>query len=567
MRTVFTVNELTLWRFWRAARRGENPYVLAVEPLLPFAGRLVHWLVERAYARKEAEHARALCPEFAHLHKRANLTSLYDIFARIEPWQNEAYHFAQADQDPLYGMVFKQITCKYLQDKYIAMLTVEALAKQGDAKIDGLQADTAKLYASYTGKAASNSHGLSVIGRLINLFLAGGVAIYALLWLLIRTRISPPREPVFLAADFLKDPRDIPLYQLAEAKGKVLLVGRNANFTPESMEGLEKYAFCLPDAGRVSPLQALRFITQAIGESFGVWRRYGWAEPMHFWPLITRVHYRASVRALLDRFAPKIYWGRDEYNADHIIRHQEMKTLGGKTMGLMHGVQGLADLNPRRRYIAFDVFYVFGRHLYDKYYHATWAPEMKVRPIGSFGFSEEQLAKADWRQSQTIVIFAAICIGVPEFTKAIRAIAAGFPDYRVLVKNKEAFKNHLPERQEFIAACTEGLSNIEFTGDVSAAGLIASARYMLSDASTVIAEGVHCGIPTLMLDMMPEHRACLFRDFPGLCVKTSEEAVTALKAFESGAVVFERKNFAGLVDLSGRHYHDMLKEDLGLSDA
>jgi hypothetical protein len=233
----------------------------------------------------------------------------------------------------------------------------------------------------------------------------------------------------------------------------------------------------------------------------------------------------------------------------------------------MHGVQGLADLNPRRRYIAFDVFYVFGRHLYDKYYHVTWAPEMKIRPIGSFGFSEEQLAKADWRKSQTIVIFAAICIGVAEFTQAIRAIAAAFPDYQVLIKNKEAFKNHLPERQDFIAACTEGLSNIEFTGDVSAAGLIASARYMLSDASTVIAEGIHCGIPTLMLDMMPEHRACLFRDFPRLCVKSPEEAVAVLKDFESGEAVFECKDYDGLIDLSGRHYHDMLKEDLGLSHA
>lgn len=561
MSLVLTLTELTLPRFllrrllrrdtWELWHEGWLP------PLAPFLKRLAG----------TGRTACQLAPELAELSVLSNYASFHDVFGRIEPWQNRIFGFADAEtEDPRYGYCFKQITCKYLQEKYPQVLLRVAIERRADAarfRFAGMLPDTLALYEVWTGRGdGSRPIAAGWIGRAVNALLALAVAARTAAWILARLRPSAqPPEAVFFAADYLQDPRDALLYAEAEDGGEVLLVPRNARM--RILPEVAKYRRVPADRGRFPGQSGWAALREMLGDVAFLLRRYGCLQPPHFYRVIVLPFKRTVLRAFFHRFRPRFFWCRDEYNVEHILRRQELNAVGGTTIGLMHGVQSLADLNPMRRYISFDVFYVFGLHLYKKHYAPTWAPDMRVRAMGSFGFSRAQWYGRCPENPTLIAVFASYCVGNAELTRTVRAIAEAFPQYAVEVKLKRPPET--PAAQTFAAACAEGLGNVRFV-TTPAADLIARARYVLSDPSTVVTESIHYGVPTLFLDFVAGHQVCLYRDFPGLTVRDAEAAVARLRAWEEGRERFRREAYADLIDLSGRWVFDMVREVMGLPD-
>jgi len=143
----------------------------------------------------------------------------------------------------------------------------------------------------------------------------------------------------------------------------------------------------------------------------------------------------------------------------------------------------------------------------------------------------------------------------------VSEVASEFPEYRFLVKPKFINKTSL-EASPFPGV---GLlaDNIETT-TLLASDLIASARYVLSDASSVITEAIHLGVPALMLDMIPNHPQCLYRDFPNLCVTSGIDAASQLKRWETGTEEFDRSIYSDLINLSNQWTFDIVSMDMGL---
>lgn len=563
-----SVNELSLIGFLGAILRRRQVFVVSVDPILPPTGRLLRWIVNRAIAAGPARPAFDLCPEMAEYSENPNHLSIRDIFADIEPWQNERFNFAAADcGDPRYGMAYKQVTAKHLQDQYLPMLLCEAAGRRLEGspiRVIGFDDDTLALYQAYFGEPLPSAPpSPRAPWGVLNAVISLAVALASLAWLGIRLRLRPPGpESFFLAADFLRDPRDKAVYALAEEGGRVLLVMRDKTMNTDGMTGLERYDRCRDDDGRIGIADGLRCAGAALRDILFLYRRYRRLQPAHFYQVTTLPHRRLKLRVFFARFRPRYHWSRDEYNVEHILRRQELNAVGGVSLGLMHGIQGMADLNPRRRYINFDIFYIFGDCLYKRCYRETWASDMKVTPVGSFTFSHDQLARPRPAASSTlIVIFAALGLGNPEFPRLVRSVAEAFPRYTILIKPKGSPES--PLIRDFITACREGRDNIDVVA-TSASDLICAARYVISDPSTVVAEAIYFGVPTLVIDIIPGHRRCLFRDFPGLCVSSAEQAVERLLALESGAWAQPRTSYDGLVKISGPTFTDTIREDLGL---
>lgn len=559
---AWVLSELSLPRvLWQAAT-GRRPVILAVDAYLPPLAGLLERLVRRLATAGRVQTMASLFPAMDAMVRNPNLSSLEDLFADLEAWQNRRFRFADAGDGP-YAMAFRQVTCKYLQDRYIQLMFLKA-ARESQAEpipVLGRPQDASDLDAALAGAPPQGARPASWRVWPVNLMLT--LAMIAASWAGLARRIRRDFETTtwFLAADYIEDPRDCALYADAAEGGPVLLVKRTPGMDPARVPCGPALPACEAGDGLYRPGQALAAAWMVARDGLAILLRWGWTSPALFYALAALPNKRMRLRGWFNRYRPRHHWARDEYNVDHILRTQELHRIGGRSLSIMHGIQALADLNPRRRYICFDVFYVFGLHLIDRLYRATWQPDMKIQAVGSFGFSRARLASGPDSDARAITVFGGICLHQPELAETVRRLAEAFPDSPVVLKPK--LRPNDPALAALAEAVGAGRGNVSISLD-DAGEVIAASRYVVSDPSTVVAEAIHLGVPAVMLDVAPDHRTCLYRDFAGLCQPGPDAVVARIKAFEDGTAVFRRDDYASLVDLSGTHFLDFVRADLGL---
>ena len=64
--------------------------------------------------------------------------------------------------------------------------------------------------------------------------------------------------------------------------------------------------------------------------------------------------------------------------------------------------------------------------------------------------------------------------------------------------------------------------------------------------------------------MLPHQKTGIFREFPDLCVFSSEQAIYRIKSIEEGKWHYPLDKYSDLVDLSGKVFIDKVREDVGL---
>ena len=154
------------------------------------------------------------------------------MFAETEAWQNGHYEFEAADRDiPDYSYAYKQLTCCHTWFRHVAVLTLTSVledAAPGTVTVIGLPADAKAMVDAYTGgKLTVPARPSGSSNRLINFAILTLNLVYGAAFAIMRLKpfgVSP--QSVFLAADYLYDPRDVRLYQEVKDGGPVLLVYR-----------------------------------------------------------------------------------------------------------------------------------------------------------------------------------------------------------------------------------------------------------------------------------------------------------------------------------------------------
>ena len=458
----------------------------------------------------------------------------------IEPWQGRHYGFETAGRDARHGFALKLLATMFTFRRYMAAFLLNKHVGLTGATVVGLSPEILGLARAWFGAAALP--GVTATGlpnRLVNLpaLLIGLLA--ALAWVAIKLRPSAPRRPVFALVDQIADWRDLELCRAFNRGG-------------EAAKPFAAWRQCMPGDGVFDPKGAVEAVGTAL-DGFSIWARWGDLAPGLFYEMALLPFRRLKIRALLNRFRPQYFWARDDYNVEHVLRRQELHHVGAQQWGLNHAVQGITILMPQLRWVSMDRYFTIGS-AFHRHFKDSWEVG-GLHSIGSFAFTQEFLDQPH-RTSHDILFMARFAIGNPEFVRAVRLAAESFPDRRILLQVKSGYP-HDSLIPDFIEDCRRGLANVVHVAD-PVYELVSRADYVVSDPSTIIAEAIQLGTPTLMIDVIPGQKKSIFREFPGLCATSAEAVVAQLKRWSDGVDTFERERFAGLVNLNKRPYHEVV---------
>lgn len=565
MTTIVSLNEFTAPVFLALVLAGRRPALLRVDPMLPPARgpleRLARWA-------KQSGRATALIddhPELADAWAYPQILFRQDPFARTEAWQRAHYGFAgPAGKDARYGMAFKLVATMALYWRYTEAFLLEAAWRKAGGRgfrVIGLTPDTLGFIRAFFGvQALAGVRPMVTLAPLVNLAIALIATAAGAVHVLRRLRPGHrPKEP-FLCADYLPDPRNFLLYEELKDGGDIVLVMRNTDFRDRQDARARAFEQCLATDGAFTPAAALATLAMLVADQVRLYCRHWRRQPWLYWEIGALPYRRAVLRGLFGLYRPRYFWGRDDYNVEHILRRQEVHRFGGRSHGVGHAVQGITILMPQLRYISFDTYYTMGR-AFHPYYADTWAADMTLRAIGSFGYTRDDLRKPIGTGGE-IVFLTRFAVGDPQWRDIFRATAAAFPDRTVLLQVRKDYLAD-PGVPEFIAACLDGLPNAGHTTD-GAYDLVRRAACVLSDASTIIAETIQLGVPIFMVDILGQD-SCIYRTLPGLCLSDAGQVTAAVAGVISGDQPYRQDLYGAIIDTSGDVIYDVIRKDMGLA--
>ena len=568
MTFIFSINEMTLIRFLWLSLTRRKVYVLSIDPWVPYLRRVFQLATDWAIFSGRAKDVMELCPEHRHLRERFINIALYNIFGKIECWQNDFFEFGNVDSTiPDYAIAFKKVVCNYIRPKQLDILVLKTVLPKflsKEVRLLGVCPSVlgaTEVYAkrSFQDLARPMPVGLFPISNMI--FSCLGL-IYCVGWILIRLRIVAKKETsFFLAADNIQDPRDKIIYKELADGGNILLVNRPNLTSPMNEEASKLYPTCQSEDGYFTIMGAIGALKFAILDTYKLLYTFYRQEPGVFYQIAIMPYRRAVCRAFFTRYRPKFYWSRDEYNVEHIFRRQELNRVGGKTFGITHGVAAEKNIMSAWRYVDLDYYYVFGKIFYDLY-KDTWPKDMAVSVVGSFSATRDDYAFINKPRPKDIVVFTGIMTLEPSLVKAVRELAKGFPNKKIWLQVKPPYYK-LQRGKDFVEACTRDIPNIIHTED-KVFDIIRRVSYAFSDPSTVVIEALQFGLPAFMFDICDFHDQCIYRKFPGICVSSADEAIERIKKLEAGTWNYPREKYTELVDLSGHILFDVIRRDMGL---
>lgn len=544
--------------------------ILDIDPVIPFTKSILQHIVSKQIARGRAHWAIDGIDDLKRVKDVPGKTLLYNVFGEIEPWQNEYFGFSRLDRTiGNYALATKQVITNYIGEKHVSLLVLREIFRQGDtSKADAYECigmhGATKSVSEFYCRRSLQPRAAWIPARIINFVIGGAILLHSLKWIATHIRLGKADKSfVFCAADFIGDERDCRLYRELEDGGPMLMVPRGWGRASPLASRLEDYEFCDMNMGFLQIKDLFGALAMVLIDQWRIYRHLGSIFPGIYLRLAKLPYSRLLYRGLFSRYDIKYFWGRDPYNAEHIIRRQEINRAGGKSFGVNTGYLTWSILIDPWRYISFDRFYVFGRGKYEKYYGDTWAKDMAIIPAGSFTAERRHYAHRFDDRPLDIAVFTSVFIGEPELMGFIRGLARIFTDRKIILQTKDNFDD-MPGQREFIDGCQQGLPNVEFSTD-SVYDIFMRVRYGFSDPSSVVAEALQFGVMSFAFDMPELQMENVNREYPGLTVTNTEEAANAIRAIEAGEKRYPIEKFRNVVDMSGKVFYDRIREDMGLS--
>ena len=564
MRLVL-LTELNIIRvLWRSLF-DRDAYIVGRMPLLPRFDSVLaaaqRWMIGRGMARDIFE----LFPDERRWADIPTFRGRSKMFPTTEPWAEDHLRYARWPLDwAPYGLAFRQLAVKYLAGYFVPADLVRLTRERfGGAAIEIVGGN--RDFLAFLDRSCGD---LGVCARpaieprwAVNAVIFLAVSVIALVWLTLRLRFRRgAEEPVFLGVDYHGRLEDIRIIDdIVGVDAGVVFVYRNASVSngPQPI-GPSRRTASVAD-GRFDIADGRRALGIVLGDGWRIFRLGGGYSPRFYFELAKMPLRRLAFFGLCRRFRFANFWSRDDYNFEHILRTHELRWAGARSLGINHGLPTPEIFQPSWRYIDFDFYYVFGRHLYETYYRDTWSSSMAVRAIGTTGVSRTQLATPRVARKPDFVFYSVVLNGAETLAAAFD-VARAFPDRKMLVKIKETRRED-GLANDLIAMCDSAPANVEVTMRDSYE-LMYEAEYALTGSSTVAVEAIQMGMKTFVLDLLPRDRPFYYRDFPGICVRSADEAAARIRAIDRHEACYPWDQLDQLVDLSGQNPYDAIRADM-----
>jgi|GEM_PF-4766646 len=400
----------------------------------------------------------------------------------------------------------------------------------------------------------------------INTLIAIMTVSYAIAEVFRLLRLGAGTRPVkTMAFDMLDNP-DRMLSQITstinDPQKDALLVFRNRSDARRMRGHFNGYACVTFGEGSFSPLQAIERVLGNMSDGIRLFRRHSHLAPQLFAQIAKLNVARTRYRALFNRYDIRNFWGRDEYNAEHIIRSEELRRCGAVSIGLVNGIN-VFGWDVVYRFIDYDRTYVFSPDTFLKYNADNWRLPKGVRQIGAVAMDRDALRRmVREKKTSDIVCFAKGYCDGSDFLDQIEKVARAFPDREVRVSLKKS-AGRLGGVEAFIDGLRNAPDNLKIVDDASF-DLIAECRYVLSGESSIISEAINLGSIAFFLDTYPSEEIYIYREYPDLSYRDGDRIVERIRSIENGTWRYPVERFAGLADLSGWISFDVIRRDIGL---
>ena len=570
---AFSVNEFSVWRMlWYLLLR-RRVRILAVSAIYTVFNRPLRRLVDRLMAKGRIAPLGDDIEALAPLQDYPYRAMLSDYFIRIEPWLENYFGFGDPDPGHSgYHRAFQHLTCNYIAlhaVQIVAPSVAAAHSPETQVRFYGYPRDITAAACAFAGPGAPPQiTTMRSPDRLLNLLFNLVLAVYSAAWLMVRVRASlDPPARISIAYDFLDDATEVEIYRELAESGPFLLVPRNKPLAQKAEQlDLPPHNRCTITAGRFRFLDAIKCFSEAGRDWRQIRRRYGSCSGRQFREVAGLVYRRLEYRGLFNLYAPRVYWGRDGYSAAHIIRRQELTRFGGESWSVCHSALTYSDCYPEFRYLNFDRYYVMDRSVVERSHIEKWPDSMTVVGAQPFRISRALTQISHRPKPPDILILSSVSIWSPAFVRAAREIAEAFSDRTVRVQVKSNFR-HLSACREFLDAVTKGLDHTEIVTEMSPYTLFPHSRYTVSDPSTAAVEPIVSGCYGFVLNVDEAQLTNPLRHLDGVCVTSGPEAVSRIKAIESGEWEYPSEAIAEHLDMSGTAFLDVIRRDVGLPPA
>ena len=427
--------------------------------------------------------------------------------------------------------------------------------KQQSIKVFGLQPVVGYLLSCLTsGYQQGMNLKIPLMIVLTNLFFGIGVMFYYVFFTIFSVRFGKHyRREVFMAGDYTGDPDDEIVFKLASKFGDVLLIPReNMLFTKKLGDNIEvnksrrvggpiKLA-ALPMILLSGLSEIFLFLKATIVLDTGISRQCVLIP-------VKRLRYETFFNSV----KPLVYWSRDLYNVEHMIRSKEIRKIGGECWGVLHAYLSYCDIYPMFRFLDLDKLFLLSKIIKTRGYQHTWASDMEMIEVSSFRLEN----KYESAQKKSGILFmCSVFSGEPKLQEIISEIAKKFTDHEIVVQVKHIFANH-KRTVQMIDELIERHKNIRIHSG-SPYELFSTTRICFSDPSAVSLEAAQCGIPSFIVDIPSLQEVSIYREISEFCVKDPNEAIRKVND------VFDNKyeisqNLNDYIYLGGRTFSDTLK--------
>ena len=568
MKIFVFLNEITLLRVLFLVVQKRPFYLLGCNPVFPaFKGqleRIARWLYRSGRAGDAIEEHLSHLNPFRVYDRRF---FFHEAFKRIEPWQDDYYDLSTSNGLPEpYGYAYKLVVTNYNFRRLFEIYSLKGLADEfdgGEYQVFGAPLDTLEMCDAYFNDvyAAKIHRPISPPRLIINSVISLFLCLWVSAWLFSRARLKVVSKSYFFAADNLGDYRDMILYDQMREGGPVLIVHRTE--LPEERLNYDEAAFDATtlSRGRVPIKKLWSCLALSIVDAWQIWRKCSHLIPSLYYPLGTMALKRLKYRLFFQTYRPKYFWGRDDYNVEHILRRDELSRIDGVSLGISHAViTNFCALIPMWRYISFDKYYTFGVPLCQPYLD-RWPSDMELRSAGMFGISREDMLE-DWTSGKGILIASRVAWDEPELKRFVQIVADAFPDTMVSLQFKPGYLTD-DQIQEHFEEWRGGRQNVIFRTE-PIYDLIRETKYFISDVSTVLGEAMQLGVITFFADVI-DMEYSVYREFPGLSIKTAEDMVSNIRSLETGEKIYPHEDYICRMGLDhGKNVYDFVRDDVGL---
>jgi|GEM_PF-1894118 len=566
---AYVFNELMVLPILLQGLRGRSVVLLEVDPILPPLHGLLQRLRSRLTTCGWAKRLEEILPQHhpAWDHAGPLLENMYET---LEPEINRIYGFASLASVPgPYAIALRNATTAYIARRLVILLALRDLLDQGfvaPTGFGGVPIGLARLLSVVVANDIPIRHRVwcAVWRRVANTTLAGINILYCAIWAVTRLKIRlPVAEKFDVAVDYIFDTSDDGLCKEVMPHRSVLLVGRKTapsfNRLPEELQALPR---CSTTEGHVAVLQAPGLVINAIADIVRIWRASSNTDTVLFLALVALPLKNLRCRAFFDRYHIGIYWGRDPYNAEHVLRHHHLHRTGGISWAVFQGYPSYAALYPHFRYLNFDRYYMMTPCFFDGPVRMHWPESMEVKSIEAFCATRDEYERRFEPRAHDILFMSSIWTGQPEFVSAIRIVAQAFPDRKIFVQTKRGFAA-TPAGHQFAADAVALAPNVVLSKELPY-DLFVRSRYSVSDPSTVIFEAIQFGNYSFVFDIPDAQKSGVHRLIEGFSVTSGEEIVKRIKGIESGVEPFPIERFQSFIQLDGEHFLDTIRQDLGI---